>query len=288
MNTRKGFTLIELLVVIAIIAILAAILFPVFAKVREKARQTSCLSNEKQLGLGFVQYEQDNNETMPYDTSGGYYDEQGWAGEIYPYVKSAGVFVCPDDAYKSSTPGYSEVSYAMNSNLMASDPSLEYETQPSKPGSVLSGQLAPASTVLLFETQNEQVLLANQTDQGSPSGRGMYDYGNSLTGENGPQGKPFSGYTNAIYATGNIGGYTLTTIPQGAVHTNGANYLLADGHAKFAIGNNVSGGYPALKPINEQSNPSSNTSNTTAGTAAGTGSMQLWNGQAVAITFSPI
>lgn len=61
----KGFTLIELLVVIAIIAILAAILFPVFAKVREKARQISCLSNEKQMGLGILQYVQDNDETFP-------------------------------------------------------------------------------------------------------------------------------------------------------------------------------------------------------------------------------
>jgi len=66
-NRKKanGFTLIELLVVIAIIAILAAILFPVFQKVRENARRTSCLSNEKQIGLAFTQYIQDSDETMP-------------------------------------------------------------------------------------------------------------------------------------------------------------------------------------------------------------------------------
>jgi len=71
---RKGFTLIELLVVIAIIAILAAILFPVFARAREKARQTSCLSNVKELGLGLMMYVQDYDECFPYgrhtDTSG--------------------------------------------------------------------------------------------------------------------------------------------------------------------------------------------------------------------------
>src|SRR5678816_1355375 len=64
-RTRKGFTLIELLVVIAIIAILAAILFPVFARAREKGRQASCMSNLKQLGMALVQYSQDYDETHP-------------------------------------------------------------------------------------------------------------------------------------------------------------------------------------------------------------------------------
>src|ERR1700693_459962 len=95
----RGFTLIELLDVIAIIAILAAILFPVFAKVREKARMTSCLSNEKQLGLGVTQYVQDNDELFPSGNKG---DGAGWAGQIYPYVKSVAVYHCPDD---SSTGG---------------------------------------------------------------------------------------------------------------------------------------------------------------------------------------
>src|SRR5882757_4911358 len=93
MKQDKGFTLIELLVVIAIIAILAAILFPVFAKVREKARQTTCTSNLKQLGLGFMQYAQDNDEKFP----GSDWYGMKWAGHIYPYVKSTGVFHCPDD-----------------------------------------------------------------------------------------------------------------------------------------------------------------------------------------------
>src|SRR5450631_2495789 len=97
---KKGFTLIELLVVIAIIAILAAILFPVFAKVREKARQTACLSNEKQLGLGFAQYVQDYDENFPPSTNSQYGSPlglgYGWGNRINPYVKSTGVFNCPD------------------------------------------------------------------------------------------------------------------------------------------------------------------------------------------------
>jgi prepilin-type N-terminal cleavage/methylation domain-containing protein len=100
-NKIKGFTLIELLVVIAIIAILAAILFPVFAKVREKARQTTCASNLKQLGLAFVQYTQDYDETGPVHTATGG-SAIGWAGELYPYVKSKGLFTCPDDSTSAS------------------------------------------------------------------------------------------------------------------------------------------------------------------------------------------
>ncbi len=107
MRQRNGFTLIELLVVIAIIAILAAILFPVFAKAREKARQISCLSNMKQLGLGELQYVQDFDEayTGPETTGPGYgtgnptlYDYIAWPELIYPYTKNLQVYRCPSAA----------------------------------------------------------------------------------------------------------------------------------------------------------------------------------------------
>ena len=90
---QRGFTLIELLVVIAIIAILAAILFPVFARAREKARQTSCLSNLKQLGLACQMYAQDYDERLPclYYTS----NSMLWIGLLYPYNKSVQIYMCP-------------------------------------------------------------------------------------------------------------------------------------------------------------------------------------------------
>lgn len=108
-KVQSGFTLIELLVVIAIIAILAAILFPVFAKAQEKARQTSCLSNEKQIGMGLMMYAQDYNGTFPQcyyyvnDTDGtaGY---NHWSGLINSYVKSKGVWVCPSSINNGFAP----------------------------------------------------------------------------------------------------------------------------------------------------------------------------------------
>ncbi len=108
---RSGFTLIELLVVIAIIAILAAILFPVFAQAREKARQTACLNNEKQIGLALNQYMTDNDGTSPFIN----YINGGWTPNQYymptalaPYIKSTeinGVWVCPDIDPKGQLPG---------------------------------------------------------------------------------------------------------------------------------------------------------------------------------------
>ncbi|NPV45908.1 MAG: DUF1559 domain-containing protein [Armatimonadetes bacterium] len=94
MQSRRGFTLIELLVVIAIIAILAAILFPVFARAREQARRTSCLSNLKQLALAAMMYGQDYDELLPVGATQG---NSLWnvVQGLYPYVKNSQVFYCP-------------------------------------------------------------------------------------------------------------------------------------------------------------------------------------------------
>ncbi|MBV9866641.1 MAG: DUF1559 domain-containing protein [Abitibacteriaceae bacterium] len=115
MRRKLGFTLIELLVVIAIIAILAAILFPVFAQAREKARSASCQSQLKQIGLALVQYLQDNDQNFPEAVYGGGTGDDGptgikdtkstaWGGWVSnvlaPYEKSAAIYVCPSKKIK--------------------------------------------------------------------------------------------------------------------------------------------------------------------------------------------
>ena len=114
----SGFTLIELLVVIAIIAILAAILFPVFAQAREKARAISCVSNMKQIGLGLAMYTQDYDETLPSafirvdPINGGDVNVIPYDMQILPYIKNDQVFKCPSDSLASSPSNYWDGKYA--------------------------------------------------------------------------------------------------------------------------------------------------------------------------------
>ncbi len=116
---KRGFTLIELLVVIAIIAILAAILFPVFARAREKARQTSCLNNLKEIGLAMLMYVDDYDEM----TLSHYTAPMLWPQLIYPYIKNTQIYNCPSGTYRISvnsdgSPAYdSRLGYGMNYNM---------------------------------------------------------------------------------------------------------------------------------------------------------------------------
>jgi len=124
-KSLKAFTLIELLVVIAIIAILAAILFPVFAQAREKARQSTCLSNIKQIGLGMIMYIDDYDETFPMgmiNESEALNDTSGrktitWMYQIHPYVKNTKIFWCPSRGKLNNTVDdlrYGRGHYALN------------------------------------------------------------------------------------------------------------------------------------------------------------------------------
>lgn len=274
-----GFTLIELLVVIAIIAILAAILFPVFAKAREKARQISCASNERQIGLGLLQYTQDYDEMYPAKFSYG----SGWAGQVYPYVKSTGVFKCPDDPYTPTAAGDYEVSYAYNFVLTRTD----YASYNIGVGGNSTRLNAPAQTVLLCEVSGCPARITDLNETGgaqTPGKTGYYspvtegyaiivdpttqyakggDFGTGYMGRRGLQGF----YTGA-------GGYTNTS-PTGR-HTDGSNFTFADGHVKWLHGNSVSSYNAAKTPTDGE----------TGGLAAGTensSDVPHW-----AATYSPI
>jgi prepilin-type N-terminal cleavage/methylation domain-containing protein/prepilin-type processing-associated H-X9-DG protein len=228
----KGFTLIELLVVIAIIAILAAILFPVFAQAREKARQTTCLSNEKQIALAFVQYVQDYDETMPaYEYgSNAIGTNYAWEYMVYPYLKSVAVYKCP--SIKSTEGG-------VNDNLSPQpwpDIDSDYNCNTNgfnEGGAGGSGPDFPADTnTQSFPSQ------ANPWDPDSGNGNG------ACGGEGGP-GVNLSSFlspstTIEIYEFTNSypnpldGGseWWGTGNETNAPHTDRANYAFVDGHAK--------------------------------------------------------
>lgn len=115
--TRRAFTLIELLVVIAIIALLAAILFPVFARARENARKSSCQNNLKQIGIGFAQYVQDFDEGLPFNSNFGFGTFPAWLHSTQPYIKNYQVLACPSDsntAINRPGPSSPNSSYGVN------------------------------------------------------------------------------------------------------------------------------------------------------------------------------
>ncbi len=247
----RAFTLIELLVVIAIIAILAAILFPVFAKVREKARQTSCASNMKQIGLAVLQYTQDNDETFPLANTN-LYDYNPWDIAIQPYVKSLAVFSCPDDPGAGvglPVGGYPwagvGISYAVNGvggwyyapwdaphrigvfGYPASSGISKYYT-----GSAALAELnQPADDIMVAETHTGDLQKASSGPIGNPSGWGICS-----VVANFPDWQCNS-YSHPPYST-NAGSEAVynTSGPDGSIsRPHGAymsNFLFADGHVK--------------------------------------------------------
>lgn len=239
MKTARGFTLIELLVVIAIIAILAAILFPVFAQAKESAKQITCLSNTKQLGLAIQMYCNDYDDTGPVGIDDWAWGD-GWAGQVYPYVKNIGVYRCSDDSPSSV------VSYAYNSNYLYPEGDVWDGAHP--PVSINNSSLvAVATTVVLAEVANNYYssigwytgpLVAQGVDYGSPGGDGQYVVGICTPNE-----------WTCQYATGYTQNTTPSydsmyfTTPADGRHHGGSNYAFADGHSKWLRPSAVSSGY---------------------------------------------
>lgn len=242
---NRAFTLIELLVVIAIIAILAAILFPVFAQAREKARAISCLSNIKQVSLGVLMYVQDYDETYPeyfYNLSVQpptdppfTPDEKdtmvGWNEVIYPYIKSIQLFTCPDTPRaKTLTVGSDgtgfgaddsaptgATGYSINARLAGDNGPLDDGAQ--HPPLAIAGVEFPAATILLSEASSHCSDGCASSDENEWGWEGRHV--DKLYGD----GWNFGAPPNADYIS--------TGKPPHAKHTLGANYALSDGHAKF-------------------------------------------------------
>ena len=199
-----GFTLIELLVVIAIIAILAAILFPVFAKAREKARQASCLSNLKQLAVAVMQYNQDYDQTFPRSV---YAESQAsppgpfWASELYPYAKNYQLYRCPTSGGRGS-----------NNALVYNN--WTFPVTPDYGWNTYLNSAADASVTAPAET----VAVPDCSHQVFADSVGRIAWANSQDGVLYPPG----GHTAAEYMTDKY-----------SRHNGGENLAMADGHAKW-------------------------------------------------------
>jgi prepilin-type N-terminal cleavage/methylation domain-containing protein/prepilin-type processing-associated H-X9-DG protein len=223
MRTRTGFTLIELLVVIAIIAILAAILFPVFAKAREKARQSSCLSNLKQIDLAYMAYAQDYDGMAPDNLMGR--DISGasaafppchtWCEIIQPYVKNTQVLKCPSWGYTYTghitgpTWGYGAVQevlgYAGIVSFNATDWAPYGNTARAGFGQSIDGLTEPSNTILVCDSVNFNCA------------RSLWK---STANTAYPDAATATAYKNAYY-------FVYSN------HNGGANCAFADGHVKW-------------------------------------------------------
>ena len=220
----KAFTLIELLVVIAIIAILAAILFPVFARARENARRTSCQSNLKQLGIMVMQYTQDYDERHPPTFYNGSASgtSSSWVTFMQPYIKSTQVFQCPSESEATgNTPGATfPVHYAYNLSIGGN---VADATNGGVAYTSIASLVAPASTVMMTDSGSLQAGTVNST-QAATTNPALWT--KRIAADK---------HTTWILITPTSSNWSFTTVDYGAPlarHLETTNILWADGHVK--------------------------------------------------------
>ncbi len=205
LTNREGFTLIELLVVIAIIAILAAILFPVFARARERARQTSCLSNVRQLTTALMMYAQDYDETLPYACRWGPDDNvREWHEYLQPYIMNEQILVCPSQAGRSLGYGWNWQNFG-------------YRTA--------AGGFSrnPGRTLAEIEQPSETIIIGDNPDEGQRAAGSRWIYGPD-------QQDPDGNWTDDP-ALANVA----------RRHNEGGNYGFVDGHARWVAAMTAAG-----------------------------------------------
>jgi prepilin-type N-terminal cleavage/methylation domain-containing protein/prepilin-type processing-associated H-X9-DG protein len=241
-SRRHGFTLIELLVVIAIIAILAAILFPVFARAREEARKTSCLSNIKQIALAAAMYSEDYGERLmpPWSQLSSNLAQADWTwtwvGLSQPYVKNKGIYLCPDGGTAATTSKDPSVangqysSYGMNTDGLFGTVAGagQYFPNPMSSYPPKSSAVAPANTVQFMDAAE-----ITTTTEGDPTGmQNAYAFYVSNPDDDHPGGA--SNYPSGIYfrLPTSIGNGSNGAIVPLARHNGVSNAAFLDGHAK--------------------------------------------------------
>lgn len=239
---RSAFTLIELLVVIAIIAILAAILFPVFAQARDKARQTACLSNQKQIGTALMMYAQDYDETLPSAPYSGLIADPDalagwnwalWVPKLHPYVKNYQVFACPN--------GPINASYLRGAGTNRWPIHLAYNEY------ILNQGYGFATLAALGGANNGIADISLVSESVVPGIYQNWSDGRVIASK--PQ--PFDLYR--LLCANGVG--TTEAACRGRHNDRGVNIIFADGHAKFVPGGRIQGGntnprgeYPIINP----------------------------------------
>ncbi len=206
---KTGFTLIELLVVIAIIAILAAILFPVFARAREKARQASCQSNMKELALAFQMYIQDYDGAFPhvYDDTHGY--RIIWADQIEPYVKNRQIFACPSSSAMDRINSWDSLQGTLYQMDMC--------------GGAPHGRWGPFPEGTGYTVRDSMFEYPAESDLLTESSNAWWQHYN-------PEWNPGQNFVDGERGLVIVGWLGETTYP---VHNEGCNCAYVDGHVKF-------------------------------------------------------